>query len=58
MLGKKPRQVTRSDSDPIGKLIDVAPVERASLDQRQRTLDRCPCALPAGQKGACFGTAS
>jgi hypothetical protein len=47
MLGKKPRQMTRSDPDPIGKLIDVAPVKRTSFDQGQRTLDRCPCPLPS-----------
>src|SRR6185369_13817158 len=54
MFGKKSRQVTRADPEPIGKLVDVTLVECASLDQGQCTLDRCPCALPGRTERRCF----
>lgn len=58
MLSEQPRQVARPDPDPTGKLVDIAPIERAGLDQAERTLDRGTCTLPGGTERRCSGPAS
>ena len=58
VLGEQPRQMPRADAEPVGQRRDIAAVECAGFDQRQRALDGRPGALPCRAERRRLGTAA
>ena len=58
MLAEQPPQLPLADAEPLGQGLDVAVVERAGLDQRQRARDGVRRAAPGAEFGRGFRPAA
>ena len=58
MSGEQAREMTRAHPETTGQCIDAGAVERAFLDEGQRTLHRRHGAFPGRAERSCLGTAS